>query len=265
VSDPRIRTAAARLVRVLLSVPHVPWYAFELATAAELPAGTVYPLLAQLERARWVTGSWEPADPLARHRPPRRYYRLTTEGYECIHEAFAAVGLDPAGPPQIQAIPPARPGIALPGRAMTTALIGIAGLRLRGGTRRHLMAEWRAEAHHVLRNGPGSRFERLVAGAQFLAGVASAAPRSDAGTAARRVPDPDPLTLRDARRRLRAARRAWSVAAQGHAFADPERDPVGETLALHAALFCQLEVDDAQLAYGAACAIAALERGVNAG
>ena len=89
VSDRRTCTAAARLIRVWMSVPHEPWYAAELARAAELPAGTLYPLLAQLERARWITGFWEPRDPLAPHRSPRRYYRLTVDGHDCAQEAFS--------------------------------------------------------------------------------------------------------------------------------------------------------------------------------
>jgi hypothetical protein len=64
------------------------------------------------------------------------------------------------------------------------------------------------------------------------------------------------------RRRLQLARRAWDAAARRHAFIDPRLDPVGEALALHAALYCQLEMDEAQLAYCAASAIAAFEQGV---
>jgi hypothetical protein len=82
-----------------------------------------------------------------------------------------------------------------------------------------------------------------------------------AGAAVRLAPDPGPVGVRRARRRLKSARRAWGVAARQHALIDPDADPVGETVALHAALYCQLEVDDAQLAYGAACEIAALEKG----
>ncbi|MDQ1654455.1 MAG: Transcriptional regulator PadR-like family, partial [Cryptosporangiaceae bacterium] len=43
-----------------MAVPHEPFYATELGEAAELPAGVLYPLLARLERARWITGFWEP-------------------------------------------------------------------------------------------------------------------------------------------------------------------------------------------------------------
>lgn len=55
-------------------------YGLELAKAAGLKAGTLYPILARLEAAGWIEGSWEQIDPQVEGRRPRRYYRLTASG-----------------------------------------------------------------------------------------------------------------------------------------------------------------------------------------
>ena len=55
-------------------------YGLELAKAAGLKAGTLYPILSRLEAAGWIEGSWEQIDPHVEGRRPRRYYRLTASG-----------------------------------------------------------------------------------------------------------------------------------------------------------------------------------------
>jgi PadR family transcriptional regulator PadR len=53
-------------------------YGLELIEATGLRGGTLYPLVARLERAGWLESEWEP--PAEEGRPRRRYYRLTREG-----------------------------------------------------------------------------------------------------------------------------------------------------------------------------------------
>jgi DNA-binding PadR family transcriptional regulator len=55
-------------------------YGLEMAKAAGLASGTIYPLLARLEREGWVESAQEDIDASAAGRRPRRYYRLTGEG-----------------------------------------------------------------------------------------------------------------------------------------------------------------------------------------
>ncbi len=55
-------------------------YGLELAKAAGLKSGTLYPILARLEAAGWIQGSWERIDPRAEGRRRRRYYKLTSSG-----------------------------------------------------------------------------------------------------------------------------------------------------------------------------------------
>lgn len=63
-------------------------YAFDLVRSLSTEElltseGTIYPLLARLRRDAWVTTSWRESE----SGPPRRYYRMTTEGRRAL-DAF---------------------------------------------------------------------------------------------------------------------------------------------------------------------------------
>ena len=80
-------------------------HGFDIMDATGLPSGTVYPVLARLERSGLVESRWEEADLAHRDgRPTRRYYALTTEGEQVLgasvahYRALAAdVDLGPPG------------------------------------------------------------------------------------------------------------------------------------------------------------------------
>jgi len=78
-----------RVLRVLLRDVGAEFYGIEIGESAELPSGTVHPILARLERVGWVESRWEDIDPRAAGRPARRYYRLTSTGAEEAREALA--------------------------------------------------------------------------------------------------------------------------------------------------------------------------------
>ncbi|HEX5146256.1 MAG TPA: PadR family transcriptional regulator [Conexibacter sp.] len=77
------------LLAVLMSDPAREWYGFEAGDVAGIKSGTLYPALARLERARWLSSHWEEVDPRVAGRPRRRLYRLTQDG-----AAFAREELD---------------------------------------------------------------------------------------------------------------------------------------------------------------------------
>jgi hypothetical protein len=244
---------------VFLVCPTAPRFGFELMTAAELPSVELYPLLAQLERARWIEGRWEPLDPLVSNRHPRRYYRLTANGYHAAQCAFASVGVRPAAPPPIRPIEPrGKCRVICP---MATGMLQIARVRLPHAHRSSLYHEWQAELEHLLRCGDAGLPHRLARGIRYARGLLVNASRIARDLGPCRVPPPaDPLVLDGAHRRLDAARKARDAAVERHRSFDVEEDPVGEFLALHTVLFCQVEADDAQLAYRTARAIAEFER-----
>jgi len=71
----------------MLDDPYQEWYGLELANASGLKTGTIYPALARLEQAGWVSSYWEDVDPSAAGRPKRRLYRLTGEGADAARSA----------------------------------------------------------------------------------------------------------------------------------------------------------------------------------
>ena len=76
----------------MLGEPAEQRYGLDLCEATGLPSGTIYPILARLERIGWVESDWEdPEAHIAEGRPRRRYYLLTREGAECAGEALQEI------------------------------------------------------------------------------------------------------------------------------------------------------------------------------
>ena len=67
-----------RVLAAFLADPAAPRYGYDLMKAARLPSGTLYPLLARLERQKLVASAWE--TPEQEGQRPRKYYQLTGEG-----------------------------------------------------------------------------------------------------------------------------------------------------------------------------------------
>jgi PadR family transcriptional regulator, regulatory protein PadR len=92
--DIRLSGPALALLRVLLERPREGKSGADIARATKVGSGTLYPLLARLERAGWLSSEWETVDPAAVGRPRRRFYKLTGFGQRRALEAFAAFQLD---------------------------------------------------------------------------------------------------------------------------------------------------------------------------
>jgi PadR family transcriptional regulator PadR len=83
-------TMTTQLVLVaFLEDPLRELYGLEICQAAELPSGTVHPILARFEGLGWLESRWEDIDPRDEGRPQRRYYRLTSQGVEHARLALA--------------------------------------------------------------------------------------------------------------------------------------------------------------------------------
>lgn len=85
-SMPQMTAQTQAVLAVLLRIPSGRAYGLEIARAASISSGTLYPILARLEKAGWVESEWEKIDAVAEGRPPRRYYRLTGEGERIAEE-----------------------------------------------------------------------------------------------------------------------------------------------------------------------------------
>jgi len=94
------------VLQVLLQDPGEERYGYEVGDLAGLASGTVHPILARLEGAGWVESRWEDVEASVAGRPPRRYYRLTSDGVGSAHDALARArrprrtGLDPWTAPE---------------------------------------------------------------------------------------------------------------------------------------------------------------------
>ncbi|MCW6006206.1 PadR family transcriptional regulator [Micromonospora sp. CPCC 205371] len=73
----RVGKATIDVLAVLLDSDQPRW-GLEIIKLTGRPSGSVYPLLDRLERAGWVTSTWD--DDSERRGPRRRMYRLTAEG-----------------------------------------------------------------------------------------------------------------------------------------------------------------------------------------
>lgn len=84
----RMTVPVRRVVRALLDAKITsdddPLYGREIAEAAGVSLGSIYPILARLDRAGWLEGHWE-----YNHSPPRRYYHFTPSGEVAARRALA--------------------------------------------------------------------------------------------------------------------------------------------------------------------------------
>ncbi|MFE5522563.1 PadR family transcriptional regulator [Streptomyces virginiae] len=101
--EPRITMATREVLSAFLAKPAEEHYGLQVAEAAGLPGGTIYPILMRLERVGWLESRWEDIDPQTEGRPQRRYYRLSERGAQAATAALAksarkqTFGLRPQG------------------------------------------------------------------------------------------------------------------------------------------------------------------------
>jgi len=87
-ASPRMTLQTRLVLRAFLCEPAQSRYAWELCDLAGLPSGSVYPVLAGLERCGWLDSDW---DGDRRGAPRRRVYRLSRDGVEQARDALARV------------------------------------------------------------------------------------------------------------------------------------------------------------------------------
>lgn len=77
---PKMTNATVQVLDVLINGAGR-LYGLKIAQSTGLMTGTVYPILARLERAGWVASYWEDGGPDERG-SRRRFYQLTDHGLE---------------------------------------------------------------------------------------------------------------------------------------------------------------------------------------
>jgi PadR family transcriptional regulator, regulatory protein PadR len=76
----RLSNQGLKALHLLLSKRAEPLSGAAIARETQIGSGTLYPLLARLEEAGWLTSEWEAIDPREAARPRRRFYKLTAYG-----------------------------------------------------------------------------------------------------------------------------------------------------------------------------------------
>lgn len=76
----KLSAQTSQVLTTMASRPTDRHYGLELADEAGLPKGSIYPMLARLERDGLVTSEWEEIDETKEGRRRRRYYALTGKG-----------------------------------------------------------------------------------------------------------------------------------------------------------------------------------------
>jgi DNA-binding PadR family transcriptional regulator len=86
--DVRLTQPALKVLRFLTETPREGRSGAEMSKATKVGSGTLYPMLARLEVAGWLTSEWEVIDPSEAGRPRRRFYWLTAVGQNRAHTAL---------------------------------------------------------------------------------------------------------------------------------------------------------------------------------
>jgi DNA-binding PadR family transcriptional regulator len=87
--DVRLTQPTLKVLRFLLETPREGRSGAEMSKATKVGSGTLYPMLARLENAGWLTSEWETIDPSEAGRPRRRFYKLTALGQNNARAALA--------------------------------------------------------------------------------------------------------------------------------------------------------------------------------
>ncbi|MGW5254015.1 PadR family transcriptional regulator [Streptomyces sp. NPDC004012] len=87
VQNPKMTKATLEVLDVLYQGPEK-LYGLKIAQGTGLMTGTVYPILARLEKAGWVTSAWETDEGPDVRGARRRFYQLTPMGREQARAAL---------------------------------------------------------------------------------------------------------------------------------------------------------------------------------
>ena len=89
--DLDITPKMATVLKVFLEDLDQPRYGFELMKLTGMASGSLYPMLARLEGAGWLTKGKESIDPHASGRPARTHYMITGVAVSAARVRLAAL------------------------------------------------------------------------------------------------------------------------------------------------------------------------------
>jgi PadR family transcriptional regulator PadR len=86
-----ITPRTAKVLKIFLEDPGQPRYGFELMKLTGLASGSLYPMLARLEEAGWLTRGREDIDPREAGRPLRLHYTIAGDAVTAARVQLAAL------------------------------------------------------------------------------------------------------------------------------------------------------------------------------
>jgi DNA-binding PadR family transcriptional regulator len=96
--DPRLTHQTLKVLRMFMNDPVKAFAGSDIAKETRLMSGTLYPILARLEKAGWLTSEWEVLDPSEEGRPRKRHYQITALGQNRTNQAFSELGVQQGRP-----------------------------------------------------------------------------------------------------------------------------------------------------------------------
>src|SRR5580692_5934499 len=91
VDDLDITPKMAKVLKIFLEDPTQARYGFELMKLTGLASGSLYPMLARLEEAGWLTRGKEDIDPHEAGRPRRLHYTIAGDAATAARVQLAAL------------------------------------------------------------------------------------------------------------------------------------------------------------------------------
>ena len=95
--EQRLSAPTLNVLHLYVTRPHMSRAGTEIAKAAGISAGTLYPLLGRLEASGWLESNWENVDPKSVGRPRRRFHRMTDLGLSRARKVLAELQLPISG------------------------------------------------------------------------------------------------------------------------------------------------------------------------
>jgi PadR family transcriptional regulator PadR len=83
-----------KVMDALLQDPTAEHWGYEISRRTGVRSGVLYPILRRMLEAGWLEDGWEERSEVSPKRPPRRYYKLTGEGEQCMRAILAEAEAD---------------------------------------------------------------------------------------------------------------------------------------------------------------------------
>jgi PadR family transcriptional regulator PadR len=90
---PRLSHATLKVLRAFMDNPARGLAGSDIWRETGVWSGTLYPMLARLKAAGWLSAEWESVDPAKVGRPRKRIYRLTGLGQQSARHALSELAI----------------------------------------------------------------------------------------------------------------------------------------------------------------------------